>query len=76
MKMPKMKKASIRKVSPGRIATGHVAFPGGGDKAFKPPSTAITPDTAFTGAMAQPQNAGSSIGASSALPMPQTPPGA
>lgn len=53
---PKMKKIPVRKVNPGRVATGHVAFPTG-DKAFQKPSTMTAPDQAFSGAMAQPQGA-------------------
>ena len=70
MSLPKIKKAPVRKINPGRMAMGHVAFPTG-DKAFQKPSSMVTPDQAFSGGMAQPQG-GAPSSALPALPtLPQ-----
>lgn len=67
MSLPKIKKAPVRRTSPGRAAMGHVAFPSR-DKAFGTPSTMVTPDQAFSGAMAQPQGGGAAMPSLPTLP--------
>ena len=51
-----LKQKKGRRTNPGRIAMGHVAFPGG-DKAFQPPGGATAPE-AFTAA----QSPGAGLG--------------
>ena len=69
MQTPKAKKPLT--IKPKRPFGLHAAFASGGKQAFNDPKTMVTPDQAFSGAMALPQGEPSAAPMTPPLPMPQ-----